>query len=216
MDKVVADDLSLGLAEVRHLVVGAPADERAILHTAEETAKSSGKLGLANDIHYRIQEIARGDDVWPRLIADHMFYRGMAGYFVRPFRPLYWLLGLVLFAASLRALRAYRGRDKAAPDSKDLSPGASEQGAASPDAAGQKAAKPVVSGERASPGGVRGAWLVFVHALEYTLTRRGEVPAEPRPLRRLELIVYAVLLTCFLLALANTNSTLRDMVDAII
>jgi hypothetical protein len=100
----------------------------------------------------------------------------VAGYFVRPFRPLYWLLGLVIIAAFLRALR-WKARE---------------------------------------PGPVRRAWLKFVHALEYTITRRGEVPEEPKPLRRLELTVYAVLLACFLLALANTNPTLRDMVDAII
>ena len=58
--------------------------------------------------------------------------------------------------------------------------------------------------------------LKFAHALEYTLTRRGEVPAEPKPLCRLELTIYAVLLACFALALANTNPTLRNMVDAIV
>jgi hypothetical protein len=183
----MANDVFLDLADARHLDAGGSADERAILHTAEETAKSAGNLGLANDIHYRIQEIARGDDVWPRRIADHAFYRGMAGYFVRPFRPLYWLLGLVVFATSLRALRAFRVRDKTAPTMKNR-----------------------------TPGRLRRAWDSFVYALEETLTRRGQVPAEPKPLRRLEVAVYAVLLGCFLLAVANTNPTLRDMVDAIV
>jgi hypothetical protein len=187
MSEVVATNVSLDLADVRHLEAGSSAEERAILHTAEETAKSAGELGLANDLHYRIQEIARGDDVWPRRIADHAFYRGVAGYFVRPFRPLYWLLGLVIFAAALRALRAPRATNEATPQAK--------------------------GGE---PGRVRRAWLKFAHALEYTLTRRGEVPAEPKPLRRLELTIYAVLLACFALALANTNPTLRNMVDAIV
>jgi uncharacterized protein YjbI with pentapeptide repeats len=202
MTEVGATDVSLDLADVRHLKAGSSAEARAILHTAEETAKSAGNLGLANDLHYRIQEIARGDDVWPRRIADHAFYRTVAGYFVRPFRPLYWLLGLVIFAAALRALRAPPATDEAAPQAKG------GQAPATDEATSQA--------KDGQPGRVRRAWFKFAHALEYTLTRRGEVPAEPKPLRRLELTVYAVLLACFVLALANTNPTLRDMVDAIV
>jgi hypothetical protein len=175
MDNVGANKVSLTIYDERHLDAASP-EERKILHTAEETAKSAGNLRLANDLHYRIQEIARGEEVWPQRILDHAFYRGVAGYFVRPFRPLYWLLGLVIFAAVVRAQR-WKTR---------------------------------------KPGPVRRAWLRFVYALEYTITRRGDVPVEPKPLRRLELTAYAVLLACFLVALANANATLRDMVDAII
>jgi hypothetical protein len=174
MTGVVATDVSLGVAGVQHLF--APADELAILHSAEETAKSAGNLGLANDLHYRIQDIASRNDGWLRRIADHAFYRGVAGYLVRPFRPLLWLFGLVLFAASLRALRL----------------------------------------KSRTPGRLRRAWLEFVHALEATIMRRERVADEPPPLRRVELTVYAVLFGGFLLALANTNPTLRDMVNAIV
>jgi uncharacterized protein YjbI with pentapeptide repeats len=175
MTGVVANDVSLEMADVGHLAIPEQADEQAILHTAEETANSAGKLGLANDLHYRLQEIARGDDGWPRRIADNALYRGVGGYFVRPFRPLLWLLGIVLVAASLRALR-WKSRE---------------------------------------PGRLRRAWRQFVRALLNTITRRGQVADEPRPLRSLELVAYAALLGCFLLGLANANPTLRDMVDAI-
>lgn len=199
MDDVGAKDVFLDIYDERH-VDATSIDEQRLLHTAEETAKTAGDLRLANDIHYRIQEIARGDEVWPQRILDHGFYRGVAGYFVRPLRPLYWLLALVIFAAVVRALRS----ETPEPERPTRAAGAG--------APVGRGAQPT----RGSGGPVRRAWLNFVHALEYTITRRGEVPAEPKPLRRLELTVYAVLLASFLLALANTNASLRDMVDAIV
>ena len=51
----------------------------------------------------------------------------------------------------------------------------------------------------------------FVRALGLTITGR----EEPSPLRRAEVFVYVFLIACFLLALANTNPTLRSMFDAL-
>jgi uncharacterized protein YjbI with pentapeptide repeats len=183
LTQIAAKEVALDFGDVGRL--DAPGEERGILHSAEETWKSSGNLRLANQFHYRIQSMASNEEWWPWRILDHAFYRGVAGYFVVPFRPLYWLLGLVLVAAALRTWRLRRAPARKLPS---RSPG--------------------VRFRRGKD--------VFVRALEATLLRRERLANEPPPLRRLELAVYTVLLGCFLLALANTNPTLRDMVDTVL
>jgi Pentapeptide repeats (9 copies) len=210
---VVASDISLGLPEVRHLDAGDDV-RRAILHTAEDTAKSAGNLSLANDLHYRLQNMASKGDVWPRRIVDHAFYRGVAGYFVVPFRPLYWLGGLVAVAAIIRW--RFKGRKQEPGERLIVIEGHTHGRTGSWGAARRfrRAWRGFWSELEITP--LRRSWLEFWNALEATVLRRERVANEPPPLRRLELTVYAVLLACFLLALANANPTLRDMVDAIV
>ena len=74
----------------------------------------------------------------------------------------------------------------------------------------------VADREHREPGRLIRIGKRFVQALTYTVTPRGRGEYEMPPLRRLELGAYAALLACFVLALANTNPTLRDMVNALI
>jgi hypothetical protein len=66
-----------------------------------------------------------------------------------------------------------------------------------------------------TPGRVARAANRFAIALAYTITPGGDKEQKP-PLRRVELTVYAALLGCFLLSLANTNPTLRQMVEGLL
>jgi uncharacterized protein YjbI with pentapeptide repeats len=65
------------------------------------------------------------------------------------------------------------------------------------------------------PGRVALAASRFATELAYTVTPGGDKDQKP-PLRRAELTVYAVLLGCFVLSLANTNPTLRQMVEGLL
>jgi uncharacterized protein YjbI with pentapeptide repeats len=65
------------------------------------------------------------------------------------------------------------------------------------------------------PGRVARAAGRFAAELAYTITPGGDKDQKP-PLRRAELTVYAVLLGCFVLSLANTNPTLRQMVEGLL
>jgi uncharacterized protein YjbI with pentapeptide repeats len=65
------------------------------------------------------------------------------------------------------------------------------------------------------PGRVALAAGRFAAELAYTITPGGDKDQKP-PLRRAELTVYAVLLGCFVLSLANTNPTLRQMVEGLL
>ena len=79
-----------------------PADQQTILQAVEESAKGRGDLGVANDAHYALLA-SRSNDYWVgwRML-DRVFYRGVAGYFVRPFRPLLVLLALATVLSLVR------------------------------------------------------------------------------------------------------------------
>lgn len=183
MQDLAADAISLDPAEVEYLRsaddVGEadPQQQRDVLKLVESTAKDRGDIARANRAHYRLQVLASVDDPLPQRIADFALYRWVAGYFVRPFRPLVWYGVFIVLGAFLRARRPpQKPRDGPRPPSS--------------------------------------LWERFVHALVYTVIPGGD--DKTPPLRRVELGVHAVLLGCFLLALANTNPTLRQMIDGLL
>jgi hypothetical protein len=176
VDGLAATHAALDLGDLPY-ISGQADEQQRILGRAEDTAKEQGDLMLANALHYRVQELASQDDPLPRRVGDIVFYRSVAGYLVRPLRPLLWLLALVGLATFLRASRVkVRIGDGWA----------------------------VRTGQR------------IVTAVEDTLAPRHSSGNVPPTLRRIEVGVYAVLLACFFLALANTNASLREMVDAVL
>jgi len=177
MDKVSATELELSLDNIER--ISGRTDQQEALERIEATGKSDGNLGLANDARYQLQQLASDNDWQPRRLADFLLYRWVAGYLVRPLRPLLWLLGLILLATVIRTvLVEYRG--------------------------GRWQASRVArtSGR-------------FIRQLAYTITPKSDTQ-DLRPHRRVELTVYIVLLACFLVGLANSNPTLREIVDAVI
>lgn len=197
-----------------------------LLRVLESSARARGNLGLANDAHFQLQEIAARDDWLPRRVADYVLYRIVAGYFVRPLWPLFWLIFIVGVATCLRAFRSTRkhpasvsAQPRARSRAVSTRPGRAHvltvlaAGGTSTLGEGHPETSPADQAnarERLSRrfGSVVGG---FVRALGLTITGR----EEPSPLRRAEVFVYVFLIACFLLALANTNPTLRSMFDAL-
>jgi uncharacterized protein YjbI with pentapeptide repeats len=177
MDEVSVAAFELSLDDIGRIAT--QGNQERALDSIEATAKATGDISLANDARYRLQEVASNDDWQPRRLADFVFYRWMAGYLVRPLRPLLWLLGLVLLCSLIRTILVeYRGERW------------------------QKSRFAQTSGR-------------FVKQLAYTVTPKSASPETPAH-RRVELTVYVVLLACFLIGLANSNPTLREIVDAVI
>jgi Pentapeptide repeats (9 copies) len=80
-----------------------------LLALIEDSAKRRDDLSLANDAHYRLQKLRAKDHDLVRRAADAIFYRTIAGYFVRPLRPLLSLvLAIVLFATWRSVRRSQR------------------------------------------------------------------------------------------------------------
>src|SRR5262249_18438774 len=80
-------------------------NERKILALIESSAKQRGDLGIANDAYYRLRILTSNHYGQPWRALDYVFYRGVAGYLVRPLRPLLVLFVSVFLLALIRALR---------------------------------------------------------------------------------------------------------------
>jgi hypothetical protein len=199
MEQISVSNLQLAVEDVKHLTAEDP--ERAqkdVLQLIESSARADEHLALANDARYRLQVLASHDDSWPRRIADAVFYRAAAGYFVRPRRPLLVLLGLAAAMVLIRevlvpALKRLRGNPLAGrPASSDVGQWMSRSLRGLGHLLNELVATLALVG-RDSSAGERGGG----------------------SLARLEVFAYRALLVCALLGLANSNPTLRDMVDAL-
>ena len=170
-----------------------PADQRTILQAVEESAKSRGDLGVANDAQYALLAL-RSQGRWIGWRAlDYVFYRGVAGYFVRPFRPLCVLLAVAAVLSLVRFARR--------PPSASVQSGGSSLSRLG--------------------GRVRsGAAGLLTHLLD-TLSsirsgRISDTDKTPAVGERIEVFIYRLLLACAVLGLANSNPTLREMFDTLV
>jgi hypothetical protein len=220
------DDLRYPLRDVNRVVD--ESQQREILRQIESSAKSRGDMGLANDAHYRLQELtARGYGPLARA-ADAVLYRGIAGYFVRPLRPLAVLLALAVALSLVRWFsRPHSGTANAI--------GRARRAVAARVGAGEAGTRGPARAKRTWRWHAGFATEVFdTFALVLPRLRGGAEPEEPRATeqreapggkqqarshgtgRRLEILAYRVLLVCALLGFANSNPTLRQMFDAIV
>lgn len=166
-------------------------DRRKALQLIEESAKTRSELGVANDAHYELRVLQSEDFRGFKRFLDHRLYRDVGGYLVRPARPLVVLLAVVLFATAVRLIVRRR-------------------------------IVQVTAGKfwRRAPGWT---WGQCGNALTCLLDTFARV--SPRwssggsslvLVERFELIAYRVLLVAALVALANSNPTLREMVEALV
>ena len=175
---VSAGNLSMNVRSVVRSVQ--PSDRMRTLSLVESSAKLRGDLGQANDAQYAMRQLASESSSWPWRAFDIVFYRGIAGYLVRPIRPL---IALLLLAAAISLLRSMRS-------------GAERGGV-----------------HRRLTGSLQGVSR-FGNELLDTLTLVGRRKQETAA-RRLEILAYRVLVVCALIGLANSNPTLRTMIDAL-
>ena len=157
----------------------------AILEKIESSAKAADNLALANDAHYERQVLSSEKDSLPLYVLDFVFYRTLAGYLVRPLQPLVALLALAALITLVRD-RPSEEKEKTPPRSG--------------------------IGRRVHEAGIR---LGTGYAKTLSLVGRGKAVTDPRPLKSVEAFCYRLLLVCVLIGLANSNPTLRQMVDAV-
>jgi uncharacterized protein YjbI with pentapeptide repeats len=170
-------------------------DQQAVLEMIEESGKARGDLATANDAHYALRA-ERSKDYSPVGRAlDYVFYRGVAGYFVRPMRPLLILVGLVAALSLATVVRARRRRQPDAPPSVALSRGTRMWVAAT--------------------GRCSDFLTCFLDKLGLVRPQRSETGGSAPVGRRLESFTYRVLVVCAILGLANSNPTLRQMVETL-
>lgn len=194
---VALDGASVGelVMAVEDAAANVSDEPRLALERVEAGAKARGDLGLANEAHYRLRVLKSNDYSWLWHVLDVVFNRWIAGYLVRPLRPLLTLLALALGVFLLRS--AWRGlRD-------DRSRRPTERG--------RVIRRPV--GEAIARGGNE---LLDTLAAVWPRKPSPESSDWARLGRRVEGLAYRILIVCVLLGLANSNPTLRQMLDALL
>jgi len=174
-------------------------ERRAILRLIEGSAKTRGDLGTANDAHYAQEVLASGAYPWPRRSLDFTFYRLVAGYFVRPLRPLTAFVVLVLLFSIARCVRC-------------------EQEAEESERARQQEKRPRRRLRLRAVG--HGLSRLGSQCFD-TISFVGRLKARPDGAAvgvpsRIEMLAYRALVVCVLIGLANSNPTLRQMLDALL
>ena len=148
---------------------------------------------------------------------------------MRPGYPLFWLIVIVFVATVVRTARfmakAGRGRTSEPEDevgTPDVPPAREEQKGSSdvreerprPSPVREEQTRPSADPWRRDPvesSPREGLGQSTLTAFWLTVAGR----PEPSSLRRAEVMVYLLLIACILVALANTNPTLRDMIDTV-
>jgi hypothetical protein len=196
-------DVDDALAAVKH--DRATDDRPAVLKLIETSAKAHDDLAVANDAHYARQVLKSEHYAAPLRVLDFVFYRTIAGYFVRPFRPLIALLALASVFTLIRMFRARTG----SAETPERRP-----------ARRRRPPRTIAETAARAGAGIRTATRAlgeFATSLLATLTliapaRKGSEP--DREGRQIEIWVYRILFACALIGFANSNPTLRDMFDA--
>jgi hypothetical protein len=187
-EKAAADDVVMDVDVVENAVQ--TSDRRHVLELVEFSAKSRSDLAVANDAHYDLEVISSDGYAWPWRILDQIFYRGIAGYFVRPLRPL---IALLLLVAIFALIRTFGPR----PTSR-------------PRLSGTMQRRWRIRNVRANSHRFATEFLDAI-----SLVGRRTSAEDPPLRRRLEVFTYRVLIVCALLGLANSNPALRQMFDAL-
>ncbi|MGH3083265.1 MAG: pentapeptide repeat-containing protein [Gaiellaceae bacterium] len=196
-------DVDAAMDAVRH---DRTTDDRPeVLKLIESSAKAKNDLADANDAHYARQVLKSEQYSVPLRQLDFIFYRTIAGYFVRPFRPLIALLAIASIFTLARMIRA-RAASARAQDAPPATPHSRRTVAGAVAHAGRGIGRAVRAlGE-------------FATSLLTTLTliapaRKGSEPE--RQGRQIEIWTYRILFACALIGFANSNPTLREMFDAV-
>jgi pentapeptide repeat protein len=192
MERLQARDLVLDVDTVK--LINGEDDQRAVLQMIENSGKARGDLAAANDAHYALRADRSKDYSTVGRALDYVFYRGVAGYFVRPMRPLVVLVVVVALFSLVSVIRAYRRREP-----------------------GSAAAVPVSRRRRAwssTTGRCSDFLTCFLDKLGLVRPQRTDGDSPPLG-RRLESFAYRLLVVCAILGLANSNPTLRQMVQTL-
>jgi len=198
MDGLSAHGMVLDVDEVANV----QRDREQVLALIQRAAKERDDLGMANDAEYRLHVLRSHRYPTAVRVADLVFYRCLAGYFVRPQYPLVALVVLVICFSTVRALVRARQRRRDARRTFIQTPKLTPQ-------------PPPRAPVRTWFGS---GLVVYVGALLDTCSligpRRVDLEGgESRLLRLGEATAYRALLVCVVIGLANSNPTLRQFVD---
>lgn len=211
MSRVAVDDLTMELEIVPK--IGGVVVQENVLRLIEESARDRGDLSVANRARFELLSLQNDQSGGLKRWLDWFFYRTIAGYLVRPAHPLVAFLLLLAVGTLVRTGSRWR----------ELWP--ARQG----NPAGSTAAAEGKTGARAA---TRVRRVKMAASLFKGLADTASVAFRPKPgigledserissygvaaVRWVEFLGFKVLIALFLFGLANSNATLRDLVDAV-
>jgi uncharacterized protein YjbI with pentapeptide repeats len=100
MAEIEADSLEMDLKDIDK--IDNDLEKRAALEAVERTARNKGSIAIANDALFRRRVLENNERDQPLQILNRIFNEGVAGYAVRPLRPLFSVLVVVLFGWLVR------------------------------------------------------------------------------------------------------------------
>jgi hypothetical protein len=212
LTKVSAGHLSIDVGAIDQIL--GQAVRYRILQRLEAGAREDGDIPLANEARFTLLALQHGERSGIARLFD-TGYRTIGGYLVRPSYPLrafVWLLVMATLLRTLAALWSSRPSRQAAPED--------DPPAAVPATTLARTQGRVVVGQRVLATVLQKA----AESVSLAFRRNPNVKVEDQDrawayfyaaIRWTEFLAYKLLLALFLLGLANSNATARQIVDSI-
>jgi hypothetical protein len=200
---------SISVVRGRHI-------KKEVLRTIERSAEASDDLGVANDARFQRLSMEGEEKTGLARRVDRVLYRGVAGYFIKPAHPLVAFLLLLLVASLVRGIPGL------ASEAASWRRGHDERGSrGSSGGIAGRVHGVVLKTEKAGAALLRGLAASFTVAVR---PKPGATLGNPDRVRSylaagvawLEFLGYKALFAVFLVALGNSNSTVRQIFDAVV
>jgi hypothetical protein len=169
-------------------------DRTLVLRMIESSAAERNDLGTANDAHYARLKLESQNEWWGLRVLNTVFYQTIAGYLVRPLHPVLALVALAVAVTLVRVVHSGAGDGSTSP----------------PRPAGDETPERAHHRALALEHRFRTS---FFTTMALIGPKRGD--DKEREGRQFEILTFRVLVACALIGFANSNPTLRQMLDAI-
>lgn len=211
LDRVAVSRFTMDVDQVNH--VAGPAVRKEALAKVEQAGRESGDLALANRARFRLLDLEGADKQGFARLWDRLILRNVGGYLVRPINPLVTLLVLVLIGGLIRSARSLRH-------------GMRSWWAARPENGGSRGLRARMHrGLLISEKAVARLLSGISRAMNVAVRRKPDHIKLDDPERARsylavgvlwgEFLVYKLMIAVFLLALGNSNATVRQLLDAV-
>jgi hypothetical protein len=212
LDRMAVDRLTMDVDQIGF--VQGRAVQKEVLKLVEAGGRKSGDLALANRARFQFLDLeGREKTGLPRLV-DRVFFRNIGGYLVRPLNPLIALAFLVLVGGLIRSGKNLRSAFQSGRNARSQRAGPRRE-----------MKHRLHDGFLAAEKAVGQVVVGIAKTMKVAVRRKPEhiELADPEQARAYlgvgflwgEFIAYKLVIALFVLALGNSNSTVRQLLDAV-